>query len=275
MSLIVRPPWQTWFMDGNREPEVVPGRTRRRWKRRDGHGCRPPARYCPPLPPRRWGRRADRPAAGAGGSEARGGRAAGPDRGRVRRRRAPRRYPALGRGSPLPRPGHGRRTRRTRLGDPRQDRRDRDPARQDRPDASPGRPRTRAAPRLRHCPRRLGPEHDQGHRHRLRLGRRHCRPEDLAAPALHRPGSSDLVAMDSRARLFPAGLRHFLQARDDTCRTPYCDVPGSGTPSASGPPPATAIAPPHHHCPAQGPPEGTPAPAKARKRPRLVRQPAA
>jgi hypothetical protein len=31
--------------------------------------------------------------------------------------------------------------------------------------------------------------------------------------------------MDSRARLFPAGLRRFLQARDDTCRSPYCDAP--------------------------------------------------
>lgn len=31
--------------------------------------------------------------------------------------------------------------------------------------------------------------------------------------------------MDSRARLFPAGLRRFLQARDETCRTPYCDAP--------------------------------------------------
>ncbi|MDQ0850035.1 hypothetical protein QFZ65_001973 [Arthrobacter sp. B3I9] len=39
------------------------------------------------------------------------------------------------------------------------------------------------------------------------------------------PGTGDLVAMDSRARLFPAGLRRFLQARDDTCRTPYCDAP--------------------------------------------------
>lgn len=39
------------------------------------------------------------------------------------------------------------------------------------------------------------------------------------------PGSGDLVAMDSRARLFPAGLRRFVQARDDTCRTPYCDAP--------------------------------------------------
>ena len=39
------------------------------------------------------------------------------------------------------------------------------------------------------------------------------------------PGSGELVAMDSRARLFPAPLRRFIQARDDTCRTPYCDAP--------------------------------------------------
>ncbi|HSO91304.1 MAG TPA: HNH endonuclease signature motif containing protein, partial [Arthrobacter sp.] len=35
----------------------------------------------------------------------------------------------------------------------------------------------------------------------------------------------DLTALDSRARLFPPGLRRFVQARDDTCRTPYCDAP--------------------------------------------------
>ncbi|GAA5188886.1 HNH endonuclease signature motif containing protein [Arthrobacter gyeryongensis] len=39
------------------------------------------------------------------------------------------------------------------------------------------------------------------------------------------PGTGELVATDSRARLFPAGLRRFIQARDDTCRTPYCDAP--------------------------------------------------
>ncbi|MFF2244448.1 HNH endonuclease [Arthrobacter sp. NPDC058130] len=39
------------------------------------------------------------------------------------------------------------------------------------------------------------------------------------------PGSGELVAMDSRARIFPPGLRRFIQARDDTCRTPYCDAP--------------------------------------------------
>ncbi len=31
--------------------------------------------------------------------------------------------------------------------------------------------------------------------------------------------------MDSRARIFPPGLRRFIQARDHTCRTPYCDAP--------------------------------------------------
>jgi hypothetical protein len=39
------------------------------------------------------------------------------------------------------------------------------------------------------------------------------------------PGTGALVAMDSRRRLFPAPLRRFIQIRDDTCRTPYCDAP--------------------------------------------------
>ena len=39
------------------------------------------------------------------------------------------------------------------------------------------------------------------------------------------PATGELVAMDSRARLFPPGLRRLIQARDDTCRTPYCDAP--------------------------------------------------
>ncbi len=39
------------------------------------------------------------------------------------------------------------------------------------------------------------------------------------------PGTGELTSMDSRARLFPPGLRRFIQARDDTCRTPYCDAP--------------------------------------------------
>ncbi|WP_373427929.1 HNH endonuclease [Arthrobacter globiformis] len=39
------------------------------------------------------------------------------------------------------------------------------------------------------------------------------------------PGTGDLVAMDSRRRLFPPKLRRVIQIRDDTCRTPYCDAP--------------------------------------------------
>jgi hypothetical protein len=39
------------------------------------------------------------------------------------------------------------------------------------------------------------------------------------------PSSGALVAMESRARLFPKGLAQFIAFRDDTCRTPYCDAP--------------------------------------------------
>ncbi|MBG0741264.1 HNH endonuclease [Paeniglutamicibacter antarcticus] len=39
------------------------------------------------------------------------------------------------------------------------------------------------------------------------------------------PGTGQLVAMDSKERLFPPGLRRFIIARDQTCRTPYCDAP--------------------------------------------------
>jgi hypothetical protein len=38
------------------------------------------------------------------------------------------------------------------------------------------------------------------------------------------PRSGALVAMESRARLFPPGLAKFIDLRDDTCRTPYCDA---------------------------------------------------
>lgn len=39
------------------------------------------------------------------------------------------------------------------------------------------------------------------------------------------PKSGALVAMESRARIFPAGLSRFIALRDQTCRTPYCDAP--------------------------------------------------
>jgi hypothetical protein len=41
---------------------------------------------------------------------------------------------------------------------------------------------------------------------------------------LYRRGGA-LVAMESRARRFPKGLAAFITARDQTCRTPYCDAP--------------------------------------------------
>lgn len=40
-----------------------------------------------------------------------------------------------------------------------------------------------------------------------------------------RPDSGALVAMESVAREFPAGLARFLDLRDRACRTPYCDAP--------------------------------------------------
>jgi hypothetical protein len=51
-------------------------------------------------------------------------------------------------------------------------------------------------------------------------------PRDIWLRRLYTaPGTGDLVAMDSRARLFPAKHRRFIQIRDETCRTPYCDAP--------------------------------------------------
>jgi X-X-X-Leu-X-X-Gly heptad repeat protein len=39
------------------------------------------------------------------------------------------------------------------------------------------------------------------------------------------PSTGDIIAMDSKARLFPPALRRLIEVRDDTCRTPYCDAP--------------------------------------------------
>lgn len=39
------------------------------------------------------------------------------------------------------------------------------------------------------------------------------------------PRSGALVAMESRARIFPRGLAAFIALRDQRCRTPYCDAP--------------------------------------------------
>lgn len=39
------------------------------------------------------------------------------------------------------------------------------------------------------------------------------------------PSTGMLIGMESRARFLPPGLRRFIQVRDATCRTPYCDAP--------------------------------------------------
>jgi hypothetical protein len=39
------------------------------------------------------------------------------------------------------------------------------------------------------------------------------------------PATGELVAMDSRRRLFTGKLRQFLVIRDEFCRTPWCDAP--------------------------------------------------
>ncbi|QTG82437.1 hypothetical protein [Arthrobacter crystallopoietes] len=39
------------------------------------------------------------------------------------------------------------------------------------------------------------------------------------------PGTGQLLGMDSRARLMPAGMQRVIQARDQLCRTPWCDAP--------------------------------------------------
>jgi hypothetical protein len=39
------------------------------------------------------------------------------------------------------------------------------------------------------------------------------------------PTSGQLVALESRSRIFPKGLARFIGLRDQRCRTPYCDAP--------------------------------------------------
>jgi Domain of unknown function (DUF222) len=59
-----------------------------------------------------------------------------------------------------------------------------------------------------------------------------------------RPRSGALLTMESRARIFPKGLATFIDLRDDTCRTPYCDAPirhhDHADPSARGGPTSAA-----------------------------------
>lgn len=37
------------------------------------------------------------------------------------------------------------------------------------------------------------------------------------------PGDKDLIAMDSKARIFPEKMKKFIKMRDRGCRTPFCD----------------------------------------------------
>ncbi len=39
------------------------------------------------------------------------------------------------------------------------------------------------------------------------------------------PGTNQLLALDSQARLFPEGMKEFLRIQDQRCQTPYCDAP--------------------------------------------------
>ncbi|MCP6167315.1 hypothetical protein NL404_27195, partial [Klebsiella pneumoniae] len=41
---------------------------------------------------------------------------------------------------------------------------------------------------------------------------------------LYADPDGQLLAMDSRSRVFPAGLAQFLATRDRSCRTPHCDA---------------------------------------------------
>lgn len=39
------------------------------------------------------------------------------------------------------------------------------------------------------------------------------------------PGTAELLALESKRRAFPQGLKRFINLRDRFCRTPYCDAP--------------------------------------------------
>lgn len=53
-------------------------------------------------------------------------------------------------------------------------------------------------------------------------------PDEVASAFYRRlyrsPRTGDLIAMESRARAFPAGLARMIRWRDTTCRTPWCDA---------------------------------------------------
>jgi hypothetical protein len=75
------------------------------------------------------------------------------------------------------------------------------------------------------------------------------RSKDTLRRLYRHPASGAMVAMESRARLFPEGLARYIAIRDDTCRTPYCDAPIRHTDHATAhgagdkPPSSTVRAP--------------------------------
>lgn len=54
-------------------------------------------------------------------------------------------------------------------------------------------------------------------------------PDEAATVTLRRlyanPSTGELTGLESRARAFPGGLARFIDLRDRTCRTPWCDAP--------------------------------------------------
>jgi hypothetical protein len=70
-----------------------------------------------------------------------------------------------------------------------------------------------------------GPIPAQVGRHLVSRATRDPRSRATLRRLYKHPRSGALVAMESRARLFPKGLGTFIDIRDDTCRTPYCDAP--------------------------------------------------
>lgn len=52
-----------------------------------------------------------------------------------------------------------------------------------------------------------------------------CSPQVWLKRLFTHPESNALLAMDSKARLFPEGIKEFLRIRDQRCQSPYCDAP--------------------------------------------------
>ena len=69
--------------------------------------------------------------------------------------------------------------------------------------------------------------HGDGHGdgHARRTGRTEADAEVWVRRLFTHPGTDELVALESQARCFPKPLRGFLIARDQICRTPWCDAP--------------------------------------------------